>query len=174
MSSLESQLSNKPKTRLLTAFKLILFYLQSLQTTFAQCVRLFLIFDHKPERHPALLVRKLKPFNAEAPIEFLIENYITPNELWYCRHHHPVPVVDPSTFKLQIKNQTNSKKGDTSSGDGSKMLFNNMKDLSLKDIKNNYKKAIVTATMQCGGNRRGTLNANGKTQGLTWDVGAIR
>jgi sulfite oxidase len=132
-----------------------------------------LIFDHKPERHPALLVRKLKPFNAEAPIEFLIENYITPNELWYCRHHHPVPVVDPSTFKLAIKNQTNSKKEDTSSGDGSKMLFNNMKDLSLKDIKNNYKKAIVTATMQCGGNRRGTLNANGKTQGMTWDVGAI-
>ena len=31
--------------RITNCFKLILFYLQSLQTTFAQCVRLFLIFE---------------------------------------------------------------------------------------------------------------------------------
>jgi sulfite oxidase len=120
----------------------------------------------EPERHPALLVRKAKPFNAETPKALMHESYLTPNALWYVRHHHPVPVVDPATFQMAIKNQTHL------AGNG-EMTFENVSSLSLQDIKTKYKKYEVVATMQCGGNRRDALNASGKTQGLCWDVGAI-
>ena len=123
-------------------------------------------YSAEPERHPALLVRKAKPFSAECPTSFIQESYLTPNALWYTRHHHPVPVVDPDTFTMAIKNQTAlSQEGE--------MTFANLKALSLADIKNNYQKYEVVATMQCGGNRRDDLNAAGKTQGLCWDIGAI-
>ena len=126
-------------------------------------------YANDPERHPALVVRKQKPFNAESPLTFMCENYLTPNELWYCRHHHPVPVVDPATFQLSVKNQSTA----MTSKEEDVLTFNLLQNLTLKDIKNNYKKHQVIATMQCGGNRRGGLNANGKTQGTAWDVGAI-
>ena len=46
MCSLSKYLSNKPKTRLLTALKLVLFYITTLQNYILwKCVRLFLIFD---------------------------------------------------------------------------------------------------------------------------------
>ena len=123
-------------------------------------------YSMEPERHPALLVRKAKPFNAETPKALMHESYLTPNALWYVRHHHPVPVVDPATFQMAIKNQTHL-------ADNGEMTFENVSSLSLHDIKTKYKKYEVVATMQCGGNRRDALNASGKTQGLCWDVGAI-
>jgi sulfite oxidase len=123
-------------------------------------------YSMEPERHPALLVRCLQPFNAESPKSLMSESYLTPNTLWYCRHHHPVPVVDPETFQLDVKSQIHLSK------DG-EMTFNNIKSLSLKDIQTKYKKYEVVATMQCGGNRRDDLNKAGKAQGLCWDIGAI-
>ena len=111
-----------------------------------------------PERHAALLVHKEKPFNAETPVSLISDDtYITPNELWYVRHHHPVPVVDPKEYRLVIE------------GKG----INAPISLTLEDLKTLFKKRTVTATMQCGGNRRGAYNDIAKTSGLAWQTGAI-
>ena len=57
-----------------------------------------------PTRHSALVVHKQKPFNAETPTQLISEeSYITPNALWYVRHHHPVPEVDPKDYRLVIE-----------------------------------------------------------------------
>ena len=50
-------------------------------------------YSTDPERHPALIVRSERPFNAETPTSLLADNFITPNELFYVRNHLPVPEV---------------------------------------------------------------------------------
>ena len=110
---------------------------------------------HEPERHPALRAHGKFPFNAETPVSLIPEHYETPNELYYVRHHHPVPVVDTATYKLSIH------------------LPSGTKTMSLEDIKTKFKKHSVTMTMQCGGNRRGELSSAGKTKGIQWGSGAI-
>lgn len=115
-------------------------------------------YSSDPKRHPALFVHKKKPFNAETPTTLITDdNYTTPNELWYVRHHHPVPVVDPKKYRLVIE------------GKG----IDRRVELSLEDLKTLFKKHTVTATMQCGGNRRAQFNTISKAQGLPWKQGAI-
>ena len=110
--------------------------------------------DDPRARSVALHVHTKKAFNAEPPKE-LLETYITPTELFYVRHHHPVPVVDDS-YRLKI------------SGLGCRDL-----ELSLHDIKSLFPKQTVAITLQCAGNRRSGMNAVQATQGLKWGVGAI-
>ncbi|KAK6059880.1 cytochrome b5-like Heme/Steroid binding domain protein [Cooperia oncophora] len=50
-------------------------------------------FSKDPERHPALVVNQQQPFNAEAPAELIVDHFRTPNELFFVRHHMPVPEV---------------------------------------------------------------------------------
>ena len=67
---------------------------------------------------------KVKPYNAESPSLTMLDgdggvgeegkgkgkgkqeiprvSFLTPNELWYVRHHHPVPVVDPAEYRLEL------------------------------------------------------------------------
>ena len=56
-----------------------------------------------PVRHRALVVRSEKPFNAETPAAILGEQLHTPNELFYVRHHLPVPHVKPEEYRLEVK-----------------------------------------------------------------------
>ena len=79
-----------------------------------------------------------------------MDNWITPNELWYIRNHHPVPNIDINKFKLTINNNS----------------------LSLEDIKKMECKKVLS-TIQCGGNRREELNTINKTSGTSWNYGAI-
>lgn len=109
-----------------------------------------------PPRHPALKVNTLKPFNAEPPSELLAENYLTPNQLFFKRNHLPVPVVDPATYRLHIQDI----RGRTLS-------------LSLQNLKSNFPKHKVIATVQCAGNRRAEMNALQNTKRLGWNIGAI-
>jgi sulfite oxidase len=46
---------------------------------------------------------------------------------------------------------------------------------SLADLRNRFKEHIITATLQCSGNRRAHMNAGSSedTSGLPWDVGGI-
>uniref|UniRef100_A0A8C6V922 sulfite oxidase n=1 Tax=Naja naja TaxID=35670 RepID=A0A8C6V922_NAJNA len=100
-------------------------------------------YANDPPRHPALRVNTLKPFNAEPPPELL-------------RNHLPVPVVDPETYRLCIQSPS-----------GQNLSF------SLQDLKQNFPKYEVTATIQCAGNRRAELNAIQNTNRLGWSIGAI-
>ena len=86
---------------------------------------------------------------------------MTPPDLFYIRHHHPVPylnVDEIKNFELEID------LGDFG-GKGSHKI-------SLDDIKK-MPKVEVTATLQCSGNRRGGYNDFQKTSGTSWGQGAI-
>ena len=108
-------------------------------------------------RHPSLKVWSQKAFNAEAPADLIGDTWITPNEVFYCRHHHPVPDIDVETYRLSIK------------GRGVERELS----LSLDNLKTLFPKREIVVTTQCGGNRRSGMNKVKKTMGISWGVGAI-
>jgi sulfite oxidase len=116
-------------------------------------------FRNDPHRHPALVVRQAQPFNAETPLSLLgPDTWVTPIPLWYIRHHHPVPHLDPATFAVDVAVEA-GRPGSHS--------------FSLSELKSLFPKRTVTATMQCGGNRRSEFDSVGPTQGLKWSAGVI-
>merc|ERR1719491_2864520 len=56
-----------------------------------------------PDRHPGLLFHNTKPCNAELPPELALDSWITPNALWFIRHHHPVPMIDDKQYRLFVE-----------------------------------------------------------------------
>lgn len=113
-------------------------------------------FRQDPERHPALLFHSTKPCNAELPADLVLDNWITPNDLWFIRQHHPVPVIDPSKYRVTVE------------GLGMKALC-----LDLEDLRTRFLPYEVTATIQCGGNRRSEFNKLEETSGISWGCGAM-
>ena len=59
-------------------------------------------YSNEPKRHPALVIRSQKPFNAETPAELLTGKLYTPNDLFYVRNHLPVPAVDPAAYTVSL------------------------------------------------------------------------
>lgn len=57
----------------------------------------------EPVRHSVLKIVNKKPFNAETPQPLLVENFYTPNELFYVRNHLPIPEIDPNTYELEVE-----------------------------------------------------------------------
>jgi len=97
------------------------------------------------------------PCSAETPAHLMGDEYLTPNALWYVRNHHPVPVLDESTFTLSVS-------GAAAGGAARTYTLEQLRAMP---------KATVTTSMQCGGNRRSELNAHRKTSGLAWGLGAM-
>lgn len=60
-------------------------------------------FVQDPVRDPSLIFYTYKPCNAETPLEYLGDSYITPAELYYVRHHAPVPLVEEKDYKLAVR-----------------------------------------------------------------------
>lgn len=113
-------------------------------------------YSTDPARHPALIVNSLKPFNAESPPALLTDNYITPSAIFFKRNHLPVPRVDPKTYRLKIEG-----------------LPGGTVSLTLDDLKSNFPKHTVMATLQCAGNRRSEMNKVKQVKGLNWGISAI-
>lgn len=113
-------------------------------------------YDADPDRHPGLIFHNNKPCNAELPSELMMDSWLTPNPVWFIRHHHPVPVIDPDKYRLIVD------------GIGTKSVT-----LTLEDLKSHFVKHEVTATLQCGGNRRSELDKIQKTGGIPWGFGAM-
>jgi sulfite oxidase len=88
-------------------------------------------------KHASMLVRQEQPYNAEPPAELLVETHCTPPELFFVRNHGAVAQVDANSFRLTIAGQ----------------VFKPLR-ISMKELRNNFPKTTVTATMQCAGNRR--------------------
>jgi sulfite oxidase len=62
-------------------------------------------YENEPERNASLIVHGDTPMNAEVPQEVITEKYLTPNELFYIRHHHPVPYLSEGEledFRLEV------------------------------------------------------------------------
>lgn len=60
-------------------------------------------YKSEPSRHPALLVRSSKPFNGETPSELLTAAPITPVDVFYVRHHLPVPEVPADNYSFKVR-----------------------------------------------------------------------
>nr|CAI5859725.1 unnamed protein product [Callosobruchus analis] len=109
-----------------------------------------------PIRHVVLRPASVKPFNAECPPSLLVENFITPNELFYVRNHLPVPNIDAKQYRLEIEVEGVKRKV----------------SLSLDDLKKMPKKTI-TATIMCAGNRRSEMVKVKPVKGLNWGPAAV-
>lgn len=111
-----------------------------------------------PERDAQLVYHNKTPCNAETPQELLTASYLTPNNLWFVRHHHPVPVINDNTWELVV------------SGKGCKELR-----FTLDDLKSGkFKKVEVDVTMQCSGNRRSHFGKTfKKAEGIPWNQGGV-
>lgn len=108
------------------------------------------------DKHENFVVRCENPFNGGAPLNLLTQNHITPTNLFFVRNHGDVPQVDVNSFRLNIqyKNKTTS--------------------FTLDEIKNNFEKVEVSATLQCAGNRRQELmTIKDIPHELPWNVEAI-
>ncbi|KAK4483224.1 hypothetical protein RD792_010406 [Penstemon davidsonii] len=113
-------------------------------------------YKEEPPRHPALAINSKEPFNAEPHRSALISSYVTPVEFFYKRNHGPIPIVD------DVNKYSVSFTG----------LIDNQKELYMKDIWK-LPKYIVTATLQCAGNRRTAMSKSRKVRGVGWDISAI-
>lgn len=117
------------------------------------------LYKFESNRHPALSVVSERPFNAETPCMLLVDNFITPNHLFFIRNHLAVPDV-PSDDDYRL----------TISGLG---LERAVVTLSLAELKSRFPKEDVTMTIQCAGNRRNAFTPFKPVKGLDWQLGAI-
>lgn len=90
-------------------------------------------------KHPDLIIHEQTPLNAEPPLKLLIQNFVTPKELFYVRNHGSIPEVNAAEYRLSV----------TGSVDRSLSL-------SLDEIRE-FPKHTVMATLCCAGNRRDQL-----------------
>jgi len=127
-------------------------------------------FEHEPVRHKALRVHSEHSMNAETPANLLTNCYLTPNSLFYIRHHHPVPFLTTDqvqSFALEIDLSAYAPKNDDD--EGKKYITK----YTLEDLKTKFPHTHVTATLQCSGNRRSGFNQFQRTSGTGWGQGAI-
>ena len=113
-------------------------------------------FAGDPIRHPALKINSAKPFNAEPPSELLLDEFNTPNEIFFVRNHLPVPDIQ-GKHTLHIE------------GKGIKRAVN----FSVPELKKKFKTYTIGATLQCGGNRRSEMMTVKSVRGLGWGTNAI-
>jgi sulfite oxidase len=90
--------------------------------------------------------------DAETPLD-LLTSYLTPNDLFFVRHHWVPQLPDKAAWKLTVD------------GDVSRPV-----ELTLADLKK-LPKASVTSVLQCAGNGRGLFKPY--IAGVQWQYGAV-
>lgn len=114
-------------------------------------------YANEPLRSPALIPSSSTPFNAEPPLSILVDNFLTPNDLFFVRNHLPVPIVDPKKYHLDI----------TVQGKRKSVSF------TLDDLKKKFPKKTVASVVQCAGNRRSEMVKVKAVKGLNWGAAAL-
>jgi len=117
-------------------------------------------YENEPTRNAKLIVHGDTPMNAEVPRDVITQSYITPEDMFYIRHHHPVPLLsekDAENFELEVD---------------LRLINEGATKVTLDQIKS-LPKIEVTTTLQCSGNRRSGFNDFRRTSGTPWDQGAI-
>jgi sulfite oxidase len=99
-----------------------------------------------------LIVRSIRPEDLEAPVS-LLNAWITPNDLFYVRHHLYAPTVDVNEWKLTVGGEVQ-----------------NPITLTLDELKRAPKHA-VTVTLECAGNGRAFFDP--PVAGIQWEKGAV-
>ena len=111
-----------------------------------------------PAVSPVQVFYSKKPVNSETPSTMLSDSWITPEQFWFKRNHHPVPHISADDYRLTITG-LGLRGGDLV--------------LSLDDIKTKFPKVSVAVAIQCGGNRRSEMNEVSVTAGSPWTTSAI-
>ncbi len=102
-----------------------------------------------------LIVRSLRPEDLETPVS-LLNTWITPNELFYVRHHSYAASVDETSAKeWMIKVD----------GEVERPL-----NITLEELKK-LPKATVAVTLECAGNGRAFYDP--PVAGIQWEKGAV-
>jgi sulfite oxidase len=110
-----------------------------------------------PRKHPVVITRTEQPLNVEAPPEQLRQSFTTPTELFFVRNHGSLPEIDTAQYRLSITG-----------------MVQQQLRLSLDEIRENFSKSTVAATLQCAGNRRQNLMEVAPVPGeVPWSAGAI-
>lgn len=99
-----------------------------------------------------LIVRSLRPEDLETPVS-LLNSYLTPNDLFYVRHHAYAATVNEKDWKLTIDGEVDKP-------------FT----LTLDELKK-FPKATVTVTLECAGNGRAFYDP--PVAGIQWEKGAV-
>lgn len=103
-----------------------------------------------------MVVHEVEPYNAETPPGALAEGSLTAVDAFFSRNHGPIPDIDPDRWRLTV--------------DG---LVASPLHLSLSDLRERFERRVVTATLQCAGNRRAGLIAVRDIPGeAPWGPGA--
>ncbi len=104
-----------------------------------------------PGKRP-MLVQNDFPEDLESPVEYF-DQWLTPNDAFFVRHHLPRPQIDHAAFRLEIGG-----------------LASNKLSLSLDDLRK-LPQFKVPATLECAGNGRNFFHP--KLPGLQWKKGAV-
>lgn len=99
-----------------------------------------------------MIVREMAPVNLEMPFASL-DGFITPVERFYVRCHHPIPQLDPATWKLEIEGEVDNP------------YSLDHADLAAMELR------TITSTMECAGNGRMFLEP--QRDGAQWEGGAV-
>jgi sulfite oxidase len=99
-----------------------------------------------------LIVRSIRPEDLETPVS-LLNSWITPNDLFYVRHHLYAPKVDVNEWKLTVGGEVQ-----------------NPITLTLDELKR-APKHVVTVSLECAGNGRAFFDP--PVAGIQWEKGAV-
>lgn len=99
------------------------------------------------------IVHRQHPLNAEAQIDALANNIVTPNDDFYVRNHFPIPMVNLATWRLKVSG-----------------LVDRPQVLTLRDL-GNMDSQTRLVTLECAGNGRAELKP--PTVGVPWRLGAV-
>ena len=99
-----------------------------------------------------LIVRSRRPEDLETPVE-LLDSFITPNDLFYVRHHDYAPRVEAGPWKLQVDGEVDRPS-----------------TITLDELRR-MQRATVTVTLECAGNGRAFFEP--PVAGIQWEKGAV-
>jgi len=100
-----------------------------------------------------LVVHRAHPLNCETSIPALIGGVVMPNAHFYVRNHFQIPMLDPSTWRLEVGG-----------------LVERPLSLRLRDLSNMRSETRVV-TLECAGNGRSLLHP--QVAGEKWHLGAV-
>jgi DMSO/TMAO reductase YedYZ molybdopterin-dependent catalytic subunit len=100
-----------------------------------------------------LVVHRAHPLNCETSIPALIGGVVMPNAHFYVRNHFQIPLLDPSTWRLDVGG-----------------LVERPLRLSLRDLSNMRSETLIV-TLECAGNGRWLLDP--PVEGEKWRLGAV-
>ncbi|KAL1461470.1 hypothetical protein WDU94_013363 [Cyamophila willieti] len=113
-------------------------------------------YAFEPVRSYLLKATSMKPFNAEPPPSMLVEQFLTPADIFYVRNHLPVPIIDEDSYRLEIQGGPHTQPV----------------SFTLEDIKK-LPPVTITAAIMCAGNRRSEMSQVKPVKGLSWGPAAV-